>query len=613
MVVAHRPALVAVADHHIRLPAAPLPVTSDGTIPVPPARPAAQPEEPAPLVGVRRKLWGSALLGAGASASGVALTSTAGWLIVQASTRPPILTLLVAIVAVRAFGLARPALRYVERLQSHDLALRLLAERRVRVYDALVPLTPGALGRRRGELLASVVDDVDAVVDRELRVRLARRSLALVVLLAAIVAGALAPAAGLVVLGTGLVGAAAYTLARHGAGAAQRSSVRLRSELSGVVVETAQLADELAAWQAGPWAAQRVVEASGRLTRCRRRAALWLAFARTLVLAGAGAGVALTALVVAGTVSDPLAALLVLMPWALAEIAAPLADAGALSAHTDAALARLDALDHTAPAVRDTAAYPAGPGSDLVLEDVACRSLTGLDLALREGTRIGVTGASGSGKSTLAALLLRFLDPAHGQLRLDGVPLPLLALDDIRGRVGLIDDDPHVFASTVVENVRLARPDATDGEVADALTAALLGPWVASLPDGLHSWVGAGHAAVSGGERARIALARSLLADQRVLVLDEPTAHLDHGTAEEVAAQVLDRSRGRTVVWITHGRVGLDRVDRLLELPTGPASPVCARTPRGSARHAPAVPRRPHRGAPWRAGGAAGPRRGRRR
>jgi ATP-binding cassette subfamily C protein CydCD len=380
-----------------------------------------------------------------------------------------------------------------------------------------------------------------------------------------------------------------------------------------VVVETAQLADELAAWQAEGWAAQRVVEASDRLTRCRRRAAVWLASARALVLAGAGVAVALTALFVTGTVSDPLAALLVLMPWALAEVAAPLADAGALSANTDAALARLDALEHTAPAVRDTTAYPAGPGSDLALEDVACRSLAGLDLALPEGTRIAVTGPSGSGKSTLAALLLRFLDPAHGQVRLDGVQLPLLALDDVRGRVGLVDDDPHVFATTVVENVRLARPDATDAEVAEALTAARLGPWVATLPDGLHTWIGAGHAAVSGGERARIALARSLLADQRVLVLDEPTAHLDHGTAEEVAAQVLDRSGGRTVVWITHARVGLDRVDRVLELPTGPASPACVRRPPGSGRHAPAVRRRPHRGAPWRAGGAAGPRRDRRR
>ena len=101
-------------------------------------------------------------LGALAAASGVALTATAGWLIARAAEHPPVLMLMVAIVGVRTFGLARPALRYAERLVSHDVALRLLAERRARVYDALVPLIPGRLGRQRGDVLASIVDDVDS-------------------------------------------------------------------------------------------------------------------------------------------------------------------------------------------------------------------------------------------------------------------------------------------------------------------------------------------------------------------------------------------------------------------------------------------------------------------
>src|SRR5262249_43446513 len=132
----------------------------------------------------RIRTVGPSILGGLASAAGVALTAASGWLIVQASTRPAVLTLMVAIVCVRTFGLARPVLRYAERLRSHDSALGLLARRRAEVYDALVPLTPGRLGPRRGDVLASVVDDVDSVLDRELRSRLPVRGLAIVAVLA---------------------------------------------------------------------------------------------------------------------------------------------------------------------------------------------------------------------------------------------------------------------------------------------------------------------------------------------------------------------------------------------------------------------------------------------
>jgi ATP-binding cassette subfamily C protein CydCD len=190
----------------------------------------------------------------------------------------------------------------------------------------------------------------------------------------------------------------------------------------------------------------------------------------------------------------------------------------------------------------------------------------GLDLDLAPGSRLGVVGPSGSGKSTLAAVLLRFIDPAEGRWTLGGVPATALRLDDVRRCVGLVDDDPHVFASTVVENIRLARPEATRGEVEEALRRAQLGPWLDGLPRGLDTPIGEGRAHVSGGERARIGMARAVLADLPVLVLDEPTAHLDAATAEAVAADLLDASSGRTVVWITHGTAGLDRVDRVLDL-----------------------------------------------
>jgi ATP-binding cassette subfamily C protein CydCD len=265
-----------------------------------------------------------------------------------------------------------------------------------------------------------------------------------------------------------------------------------------------------------------------------------------------------------------------------------LADAGALQVRTRAADARLAALAAATPAVSD----PAHPArlpertGQVQVRSVAAGwgpqpAFENLCLDLDPGDRVAVVGPSGSGKSTLAALLLRFLDPSSGSVMLSDVPATSLRLDDVRRTVGLVDDDPHVFASTVYENVRLARPTATRDEVAGALRTVHLGGWLDGLPRGLDTMLGDGFDHLSGGERARLGMARALLAGSRVLVLDEPTAHLDSATAEAVAADLLDAGHGRSVVWVTHGKVGLDRVDMVLDLgrTAGPDVPAPATVP----------------------------------
>jgi ABC-type transport system involved in cytochrome bd biosynthesis fused ATPase/permease subunit len=313
------------------------------------------------------------------------------------------------------------------------------------------------------------------------------------------------------------------------------------------------------------------------------RSARAVAAGRLLVRLACGLGVvAVAAAVPTGAVSAALLALLLLLPVALLDALVPLPDAGATAVRTRAARARLDALVAAPAAVvepADPAAVPPGP-PHLAARGVdagwgGAPVLRGLDLDLPPGARVGLVGPSGSGKSTVAALLVRFLDPDAGTLSLNGCELRDLATDDLRGVVTLVDDDPYVFASTLLENVRLARPDASDDDVRRALEAARLGSWVAGLPEGIDTFVGEGHADVSGGERARLAIARALLGDHAVLVLDEPTAHLDSATAGAVAEQVLSGAgdgSGRSIVWITHGRIGLERMDRVLRLDAGRAA-----------------------------------------
>lgn len=601
VVVAHRPAVLDLADQVVEVPGGiatdPVPHASGASVParpprgdalpstvVPPTSPpaGAAADRPADLRPGRFGLRTGTVLGALSVLSGVALTATAAWLITRAAEHPPVLMLMVAIVGVRTFGLARPALRYAERLVSHDAALRLLAEHRAQVYDALVPLVPGRLGTRRGDLLTSVVDDVDAVVDEQLRVRQPRWTATLALVAAALLAGWAHPVAAVVVLSVGAAGAVSHRITARGVAAAEPRFVAARAELSTRVEAFLHSVRQLVLWQATDRALDAVDATAGRLARAALRSARATALGRAIVISACGLGlVAMAGLLEAplarGDLSPAMTALLVMLALALADAVSPLPDAAALQVRTRAARDRLAALTGQEPAVvvsqsveRPVLEHPHGSLRDVTAGWGSTPAVTGLDLDLPPGARIGLVGPSGCGKSTVAALLLRFLDPTTGSVTWDGTDARDLPPALVRSRVGLVDDAPYVFASSVVENVRLARPEAGDEDVARALDLAHLGSWVASLPDGLQTMIGEGHAHVSGGERARLAVARALLADQPVLVLDEPTAHLDAATARAVASEVL-RQHGRTIVWITHQSVGLDAVDEVVELGTEPA------------------------------------------
>jgi len=278
-----------------------------------------------------------------------------------------------------------------------------------------------------------------------------------------------------------------------------------------------------------------------------------------------------------GRLDGVLLAAVTLLAMASFEAVAPLPAAAQHLGACAGAAARLEEIGAT-PAPVAAPQHPRTPpgGGALALEGVHLRYgadapwvLRGVDLHLGPGCRVALAGPSGAGKTTIADLLVRFRDPDRGRVTLDGVDLREADPAAVREAVRLAGQDAHVFATTLRENVKLARPQASDDELRGALARAGLGPWLAALPDGLDTMLGEDGATVSGGQRQRLAVARALLAGGRFLVLDEPTAHLDDEGAEAFLAQLDALAGDRGVLLITHRRELPGRWDAVVELDGG--------------------------------------------
>ena len=530
----------------------------------------------------RWRLAGASVLGALTIVFGVGLMATAGYLISRAAERPAILSLGITIVAVRFFGLGRPVVRYLERLRSHDVALRVLGGVRTGFYKRIEPLAPAQLSAyREGDLLSRMVADVDSLQNLYLR---ALQPPVVAVLAGAVSVGAaiaVLPAAGLI-LGAGLlVGGLVVPAVSGWVGArAGRRQAAARGALTAELVDVMRAAPELVAFGCQATALQRVRSADSALVGVARRDAVATGIGDGLGLLVSGLTVA-GVLAVAATASADgrldrvLIALLALLALASFEAVSPLpAAARELTATLAAGRRILELVDRDA-AVTD----PPGPATapvwpfDLALEDVSARypdqprfAVDGVSLRLGAGERVALVGPSGAGKTTVVNLLLRFLDPEHGRVTVGGRDLREFRLEDVRRAISVAGQESHLFSSSIANNVRLARPDASDLEIEQALRRARIWNWVAGLPDGVATLVGEEGRELSGGQRQRIVLARALLADSPVLVLDEPTAHLDPETARDLIDDVFAATAGRTLLLITHRDEGLELVDRVVAL-----------------------------------------------
>jgi ATP-binding cassette subfamily C protein CydCD len=515
----------------------------------------------------RARIIGAQVLGVLTEVCTVGLAATAAWLIVRAAEEPSFADLAVAAVAVRAFALGKGVLRYCERLASHDATLRLLAELRATVVERLTRLSPTGLpDGGRGELLTRLIDDIDRLQDLFLRVLGPLVTTLAVAIGAAAVAGWIDPPGGAALLASIAVAGVALPLITHRAATTDGAALAdARGAVATTTVDLAEHIDELVACSAEPaWRDQIEDQARAADAVDRHLARLTTGVAAAgaaLPAAAAAAVVAVTGPAGASTgLTGPELGVLVLLPLAVLELLVPLSAAGTVLARVQASAVRvLGLLQRPDPVVEPArpAALPDDGGIELDAVAVGWPGdepqVTGIDLAVLPGGRALITGPSGSGKSTLAATLVSFLVPQAGRYSIGGTASDDLGGEAVRRAVTWCQQDPWFADSTLADNLRIARPHATDEELHRALDVVHLTAWFDRLPDGLGTRLERDASALSGGERQRLALARALLGGHEAIVLDEPTAHLDAPTAVRVLDDLLAATQDKAVVVLGHG------------------------------------------------------------
>lgn len=522
------------------------------------------------------------LLGAATIGTGIGLMATSAWLIAAASHQPPLAALALGIVGVRFFGISRGALRYVERLVSHDVTFRHLARLRVRAYRSLERLAPGILVRHHsGDLQARVVADVETLQFIYFGV------LAPILVVVAIITGlgifTLAFSLPLAVLVIMLMVFSAFAIPPVWgllAASTGRQAVLRRAQLSQELVDGLQGAADLASSGATGRQVQRLRETGELLvaasTRLLTLGALQTSagsFLANLTLWGVlvlGAGQ-----VQAGHLNPLYLPMLALAAFAGFEAVQAMPAAFMQRASCHQAARRLQELQETAPeVVSPSQPVHLQPGAGaLQVRNLCFRYaageplvLDGVSFDLPPGGRLAVVGPSGSGKSTLLALLLRFWDPEAGDIFVDGIGLRNCDPDEVRRQFAVVGQPTHLFNMSVRENLLLAHPPATDVELHQAARQACIHDVIQSLPHGYDTLIGEQGMQLSGGERQRLAIARALLRTAPFLLLDEPTNHLDTGTELEVMENLLHHATGCSLILCAHQPTGLEHMDQIIRL-----------------------------------------------
>jgi ATP-binding cassette subfamily C protein CydCD len=497
-------------------------------------------------------------------------------------TGQPIFALIAALVVLAP---ASGVLHWLESWIAHDMAFRLLAEMRIALFEKLDRLAPAYLVHRRtGDLVAMATEDVESVeyffahTIAPAFVAVLVPSLAIVVLAAFHWGLALALLPFLLV-----VGASPFVLRRRIDRLASRDREAL-GELNAHSVDSCQGLAEVIAFQQEANRRRDFVDLVGEHQSVRLPFFGEMTLQTVLVevmttLGGLAIVVAGGALAQAGLLNAIYLPLLTLLAMAAFLPISEIAEIGRQLADTLGATRRLHAV-HSEPVPvtdgkidklqdRDGGLPIAFEGITFHYPNVEGPALETVSLEVPAGATVALVGPSGAGKTTMAHLLLRFWDPVAGRVTLAGHDLRDYRLDGLRRQIALVAQDTYLFNDTLKANILIARPEASDADVARALSRAALEPFIAGLPDGLETPVGERGMTLSGGQRQRVAIARAFLSDAPVLVLDEATSHLDAQSELLVHEALADLMRERTTLVIAHRLSTVRKADSIAVLDRG--------------------------------------------
>lgn len=485
--------------------------------------------------------------------------------------------------AVRFFAIVRTASRWGDRVVSHDATFRVLALLRLEFWKKLAPLSLHQLqGFRQGELLNRLVSDIDALDNLYLRLVTPVIAAFLIILSLFGLTYWIDPTLSLILTGTLVAIALCLPLIFYAVGKRPGQSLivqqsRLREQCTRYVDYQAELLmvgadtsaiDAILAEEQRLFAAQRTMTSITGLASAVMIILMGFLLCGMLWLASTGVGSALQA--------DPMTALMVFFVLAAFESLQPLAGAFQYLSATIKAAQRLNQIMGTTPAIQfgidDKPAVSgtiqmhhlqfAYPNGASVLQDIS--------LQIAAGEHVAILGATGCGKSSLLNLLTRDWEPQQGQIRLDDIPIAEYTEQALRQSMAVVSQQVHIFSATLAENLRLAKPEATDTELVSVLQQVQLDKLLGGNPeDALAVWLGNGGRQLSGGEQRRLGLARALLRDAPVLLLDEATEGLDPATETDILRLILTQAASKTIVMITHRLTGMAQMDRIALMENG--------------------------------------------